>query len=635
MRVFSLIAALFLIFGAVNLPAQNDKPLVTIAGKKISTAEFERIYKKNNENLLERSDVKTPEEYLPMFIDFKLKVAEAMHLKMDTSRAFKEELAGYRKELSAPYLTDIQYDEELTHELYQRLKTEINASHILFTLPENATREQDEEVLEKALKIREEILAGKDFNAAAFEYSEDPSAKSNRGNLNYFSGFQMVTPFENAAFSLSPGEISAPVKTAFGYHLIKVHDVRENRGEIKVAHIMKRFSSDISKIDKARLNDEIHSIYTQIKNGADFSELAKEYSDDKQSAMQGGEMPWFSAGRMIPEFAELAFNLKNIGDVSRPVETAYGYHIIKKTGNRPVPEFEKIKQEIENRIKQDPERNNGSKKAFIEKLKKENDFGEFTDNLNKISNMEVGSAPDENLLLFSYAGKNYHFRDFEKYLQENNTTSGTFAAYYEDWCSAEITAHEDSLLEQKHPEFRYLMQEYHDGLLLFNIMEEKIWNFASTDSTGLEKFYTNLKDKFTWNERFKGFVITCNEKETRDEAEKYADEGISLREIEDILTAKGKSIETDEGTWEEGANPAVDYFIFGSKSRSGFDPELAFTTGEIIPPETKTLEEARGLYISEYQTFLEQNWLDKLRKKYKVKINKKELKKVEHAEALH
>ena len=183
MRVFSLIAALFLIFGAVNLPAQNDKPLVTIAGEKISTAEFERIYKKNNENLLERSDVKTPEEYLPMFIDFKLKVAEAMHLKMDTSRAFKEELAGYRKELSAPYLTDIQYDEELTHELYQRLKTEINASHILFTLPENATREQDEEVLKKALKIREEILVGKDINAAAIEFSEDPSAKSNRGNL--------------------------------------------------------------------------------------------------------------------------------------------------------------------------------------------------------------------------------------------------------------------------------------------------------------------------------------------------------------------------------------------------------------------------------------------------------------------
>lgn len=289
MRVLFSISFLILTFWTANMQAQNEIPIVTIANQKISRAEFERIYKKNNENLQENIDIKTPEEYLELFINFKLKVAEAMHLKIDTVQAFREELAGYRQELSAPYLTDIQFDEKMTRELYRRLKSEVNASHILFAVPENATKAQDEEILAKALKIREEILAGKDFNEAAFEYSDDPSAKHNRGNLGYFSGFQMVAPFEDAAFTLPQGEISQPVKSSFGYHLIKVHDTRENRGEIKVAHIMKMFPPGISNIDKARLNNEMHSIYSKIKDGDDFAELAKAYSDDKQSAMQGAK----------------------------------------------------------------------------------------------------------------------------------------------------------------------------------------------------------------------------------------------------------------------------------------------------------------------------------------------------------
>lgn len=634
MRVLFSISFLILTFWTANMQAQNEIPLVTIANQKISRAEFERIYKKNNENLQENIDIKTPEEYLELFINFKLKVAEAMRLKMDTVQAFREELAGYRQELGAPYLTDIQFDEKMTRELYRRLKSEVNASHILFAVPENATKAQDEEILAKALKVREEILAGKDFNEAAFEYSDDPSAKHNRGNLGYFSGFQMVAPFEDAAFTLAQGEISQPVKSSFGYHLIKVHDTRENRGEIKVAHIMKMFPPGISKIDKARLNNEMHSIYSKIKEGDDFAELAKAYSDDKQSAMQGGEMPWFSSGRMIPEFAEPAFRLKNIGDVSLPVETAYGYHIIKKTGHRPVPEFDKLKKDIENRIRQDPERNSSSRKVFIEKLKKEYGFHEDSENLKKIGDTQVNTGSEENLKLFSLGNQNYYFADFNRYLQENKITSGYFSAYYEEWKNSEIIAYEDSRLEQKHPEFRYLMQEYHDGLLLFNIMEEKIWNFASKDSAGLEKFYKKFKNKFTWDERFRGYVITCDDKKIRDEAENIIENGVSPQEIGDALGAEEKSVEVAEGTWEKGASPAVDYYIWNSKIQSGFNPELTFVSGDIIPPETKTLDEARGLYISEYQNFLEQSWLKELRKKHKVKINKKELKKVEHVETI-
>jgi peptidyl-prolyl cis-trans isomerase SurA len=331
---------LFLFFSILTVYAQDDETILTIGETKISKAEFERIYKKNNNNLLNESEKKTPEEYLGLFINFKLKVLEAQSLKMDTAAAFINELAGYRKELAAPYLTDIQFEDKMVHDLYDRMKKEVNASHILFMLDKNAPESQVQTVLSKITGLREQIVAGKDFNEAAREYSEDPSAKTNGGNLGYFSAFQMVAPFEDAAFSTPEGQVSAPVRSSFGYHLIKVNGVRENRGEIKVAHIMKMFpQGGATAAAKKQLKSEIDSVYSQLKNGADFAEMAKKYSDDKRSAVQGGEMPWFSAARMIPEFSEPAFALKNIGDYSTPIETSFGYHIIKKMDSRAVAPF--------------------------------------------------------------------------------------------------------------------------------------------------------------------------------------------------------------------------------------------------------------------------------------------------------
>ncbi|MFA5534892.1 MAG: peptidylprolyl isomerase [Mariniphaga sp.] len=606
--------------------AQNNDILVTIGQTEINLEEFERIYRKNNQNLLDETEVKSPEDYLDLFIRFKLKVEEALALKMDTIQSFRDELASYRKQLAAPYLTDMKYDEALIHDLYQRMTKEVNASHILFRVHDNAGTDEKMEVYQKALQVKKEIEEGKLFITAALEYSEDPSTQQNQGNLGYFTAFQMVAPFENAAFNTPVGKISEPIRTSFGYHLIQVHDLRENRGEIKVAHIMKMFPQDVENFDKNRIKTEIDSIYLKLKQGADFAEMAKKYSDDKQSAVQGGEMPWFAAGNMIPEFAEPAFNLKNVGDISEPVETMFGYHIIKKISQRPVPPLTEVREEIENRIKRDAERSTSTKKAFIEKLKKEYHYTEYKDNLSKIGTLNINSDTKADYPLFTFNNKEYPLTRFKSYLQKQNIETGTYTQFFEEWSDEEIIAYEDSQLEEKHPDFRYLMQEYHDGLLLFNIMEEKIWSFAVEDSTGLEKFYAKNNKTFHWEERFNGVIINCKDSITRIDANNYISAGMNLDEIDQMVNQEENKIQFEHGSWEKGDNKIVDYYIWNEPEPADFNPNLTFVKGNVIPPEPKTLDEARGLYISEYQDFLEKKWLKSLKKKYKVKVNKKLLK---------
>ncbi len=629
--VKTLILFFILYFSFLLAWGQKESPLIIIGDTKISQAEFEQVYKKNNSNLYNDNDKKTPKEYLDLFINFKLKVLEAQKLKMDTSEAFINELAGYREELAAPYLTDVNFEHELVEEMYKRTVQEVNASHILFRLEENAPPEKEKKVLEKALKVRQEILDGKDFEEAAVEYSEDPSAKANKGNLGYFSAFTMVAPFEDAAYKTPINQISEPVRTAFGYHLIKVHAKRINKGEIKVAHIMKMFPrSGVTEAGKRQLKTEIDSIYNLLEEGADFAELAKKLSDDKSSAATGGEIPWFSSGRMIPEFSEPAFSLKNIGNYTKPIETPYGFHIIKKLDEKPVRSFEELKPEIEARIKKDPLRSTSSKKVFIEKLKNEYNYQENQENIALIRSKKVGSEIERpDIILFTIDGQNFDLNKFNHYLTGKNIQNNRYEDYWESWTECEITELENSKLEEKYPDFKYLLQEYHDGILLFNISEKKIWNFAAKDSVGLESFYNKNKDKYSWEERFKGYVVKCTNLVTREEAEKYFAAEMDSQEISDIINANEKKITITEGAWEKGSNPIVDYYVWNGPEPGNFDTETTFIRGDKIPSGPKTLDEAKGLYISDYQNYLEEQWIKELRKKYKIKVNKKLLKTIQ------
>nr|WP_319569641.1 peptidylprolyl isomerase [uncultured Draconibacterium sp.] len=626
--IFSLMFFIAITLQAVAQPAE---PLLTIDEHKISKDEFEYIYNKNNSNLYADADRKTPKEYLELFINFKLKVVEAENLKMDTSQAFINELAGYREEIAATYLTDIEFNEQQIEELYRRMKREVDASHILLGVNKDASPEDEQEVLDKIKNIRKQIIAGKPFEDAAVEYSEDPSAQTNKGHLNYFSAFTMVTPFEDAAFNTPVGEISEPVRTDFGYHLIKVHDTRPNKGELQVAHIMKNVGRNATPEEKAKAKTAIDSIYQLLLNGADFAELAKKESQDRRSAVRGGEMPWFSAGSIVKEFSAPAFALKNDGDISEPVKTAYGYHIIKRLKARPVPPFEEARALIESQIRKDATRQASGKKVFIEKLKKEYNFSENETAKAELAKLNIGDnavLPEETF--FTINNKNFGAKELTAFITQKNIKTGSFLSVYDNWVTDEITNLEDAKLEEKYPEFHYLMNEYHDGILLFNISQKKIWNYAAQDTAGLEAFYKKNKNKHLWNDRFKGHIITCKNVSVREEAENLFGAGLNADEVLAHINTNGEELITIEtGAWEEAQNPVVDYYVWNGKEPENFDSATTFIRGDKIKPEPKTLDEARGLFISDYQDYLEEQWIKELRRKYKVKVNKKLLKSIE------
>ena len=626
--IFSLMLFIAITLQAVAQPAE---PLLTIDKHKISKDEFEYIYNKNNSNLYADADRKTPKEYLELFINFKLKVVEAENLKMDTSQAFINELAGYREEVAAPYLTDIEFNEQQIEELYRRMKLEVDASHILLGVNKDASPEEEQEVLDKIKNIRKQIIAEKPFEDAAVEYSEDPSAQTNKGHLNYFSAFTMVTPFEDAAFNTPVGEISEPVRTDFGYHLIKVHDTRPNKGELQVAHIMKNVGRNATPEEKAKAKTAIDSIYQLLLNGADFAELAKKESQDRRSAVRGGEMPWFSAGNIVKEFSAPAFALKNDGDISEPVKTAYGYHIIKRLKARPVPPFEEARALIESQIRKDATRQASGKKVFIEKLKKEYNFSENEAAKAELAKLNIGDnavLPEETF--FTINNKNFGAKELTAFITQKNIKTGSFLSVYDNWVTDEITNLEDAKLEEKYPEFRYLMNEYHDGILLFNISQKKIWNYAAQDTAGLEAFYQKNKKKHLWNDRLKGHIITCKNVSVREEAENLFGAGLNADEVLTHINTNGEELVTIEtGAWEEAQNPVVDYYVWNGKEPENFDSATTFIRGDKIKPEPKTLDEARGLFISDYQDYLEEQWIKELRRKYKVKVNKKLLKSIE------
>ncbi len=631
------------IFASPVFSQKKQDVLVTVGKEKIYAGDFKKIYERNNNNITDPAERKTPEEYLELYVNFKLKVLEAKAMGLDTSRAFIEELAGYRTELAEPYLTDILYNEKLVEDTYQRMTKEVNASHLLITFPQNPSPADTLAVLKRIREIRSEIENGLDFNEAAMRYSQDPSAAQNRGNLGWFTAFQMVTPFEDAAYNTPVGKISEPVRTQFGYHLLKVHSIRDAQGEIKVAHIMKMFTPDINPEAKQKLRKSIDSLYVILQQGADFAELARNNSDDQRSAVNGGEMPYFGRSRMIPEFSDPAFSLAKNGDISKPIETDFGYHIIKRIDLKPVPAFDEVKRELEERIKRDPERTTHSREIFISKLKNEYNFSGnqkiIDEKIRKAANwfsdgnFQVPENISDYDILFTFAGKSYWAGDWFSWLGKlqliaPENQESVLANQYHAWEEEMIIAYEDNRLEDKYPDFRSLVQEYHDGLLLFAVSEQEIWQRASSDTIGLKAFYETNKNKYMWGERFKGMIVKCSLPGIKERIEDYLDQGIPMAEIYDKENLSEEYFDVEQGAWAKGENKIIDYFMWDGTKPDDWDDETGFIKGEIIGPEPKLLEESRGFHISDYQQNLEENWLKELRKKYPVKVNRKVLKSI-------
>ncbi len=624
--------------------AQTDPVLMTIGGTNITKSEFEKVYKKNNKDV--SYDSKSVREYLELYINYKLKVREAEEEKLDTSESFINELKGYRKQLAQPYMTDKDVTDNLVKEAYERLKKDVRASHILFKLAPDALPKDTQAVYNKAMKVREKLVKGGDFASAAKEFSEDPSAKDNNGDLGFFTGMQMVYPFESSAYNLKPGDISMPVRTRYGYHLIKVTDSRPAQGEIHTAHIMIKTQGNSEK-DSSNIaaRQKIDEIYAKLKSGEKFEDLASQFSDDKGSARSGGILPWFGTGRMVPEFEKAAFELKADGDYTAPVKTSYGWHIIKRLEKRGIPSFEDKQNELKTQVARDS-RAELSKTSLVNRIKHENNFSEtlknkedFINSLDSsLANGEYDAAKSSSYTkpVFSLGGKSYTQKDFAEFLvnhqtKKPGTTSQKIAnQLYDQFVSETCLTYEEANLDRKYPDFKSLMQEYRDGILLFDLTDQKVWTKAMKDSAGLSNYYEMHKNAYMWGQRVDAIVYTCANREIAENTRKLLKKkGMTTSSIADEINKDSQlNLTIKEGKFSKGDNDIVDtvQWVKGLTPNIDKNGQICFVQiREVMPPAPKSLDEARGLVTADYQTFLEKAWIESLRKKYTVNVNEQVL----------
>jgi len=654
-----LLLTLGLTFGAF---AQSDDPVVlTIDGDNYHLSEFVYIYTKNNKKAsFKKKDLN---EYMNLFVDYKLKVKEAKRLSYDTIPQLKSELGNYRKQLAQPYLIDKEKNEALVKEAYDRTKNEVRASHILVKVSQNASPEDTVKAYEKIMALRKKVVeGGVDFNELAKTSSEDPSAKTNAGDLGYFTALQMVYPFEDAAFKTPIGQVSMPVRSQYGYHLIYVNDKRPAKGQIETEHIMIVSNDKMSEEDQAKAKTKINEIYELLKNGENFEDLAKKYSDDKQSAVKGGLLPMFGAGsrqRMVPEFEEAAFALKHDGDYSEPIQTAYGWHIIKRIKLEPIPSYEKMHKELQLKVERDV-RSEVSKQSYINTLKTGYNFKENKDllkGLNTIVNQNIFSArwnkpekvSDGDKMLFSFADVNVTLNEFVDYIynSQRRAKRTNIDVYlnnkYNDYVNAKVLEYEDTQLEKKYPKFKTQMQEYEDGVLIFEIMQKQIWNKASQDSAGLRNYYETHKSDFMYPIRYKGTLYTCKDKEIAGKIYTMLQVGGKAEDIvkkinaDSELNSKYKTSTFNSKTTQEfiilkkklfSKEKKKKYKIFAkgiNKPYKNGDSYFVMVVDEILQPEQRQFEDSKGLVTAAYQDVIQEEWLGELRKKADIKINKKVL----------
>lgn len=625
-----------------------DPVLLTVASDNITRNEFDRVFRKNN-NKDSTYDEKAVREYLDLYINYKLKVKEAEAQKLDTSETFITELAGYRKQLAQPYLTDKEVSENLIKEAYDRLKKDVHASHILLKVAPDALPKDTLAAWNRINKIRDMIAKGADFGKVARDSSEDPSAKENNGDLGYFTGMQMVYPFETAAFNTKPGQVSAPVRTRFGYHLIKVIDTRAAQGEMHVAHIMvklpKEANDSVSSAAKARIDEA----YSKLKSGGSWDSLVNQYSDDKSSAKKGGELAWFGTGRMVPEFEHAAFALPKDGDYSQPVKTNYGWHIIKRLEKREVPSFEEKKGELKQAIMRDS-RNDMSKSSMVNKIKTEYQFKELPKNKDEFINSldtnllngewDLNKADKYNKPLFTLtdkvAAKTYTQQDFAKYVSTHQSKHSNSSPQmighelYNSFVTESLLAYEESRLDTKYVDFSNLMKEYRDGILLFDLTDQMVWSKAVKDTTGLKEFQEKNKNNYMWGPRAVATIYTFSNDNVAADFHKQLKKGRKSIEtiIEDTNKIAPNSITIKEGKFVKGDNEYVDKAPwakgFGNDLKKD-DKIILVEIKDVLPPQPKTLDEAKGLITADYQSYLEKSWIQELRSKYPVKVNEEVL----------
>lgn len=655
---------LFLSFFLIGLfffsraQVSNDAVLMTIDGQNVTVGEFLTIYNKNK-GKTETMDKQSLDEYLDLFVNFKLKVKEAEDLGLDTITSFKTELNGYREQLAKPYFIDEATLDRLVNEAFERSQQDVRASHIFVRVAPDALPVDTMAGYQKIIQIRERLITGEKFENLAMELSEDPSArdreasaqrpamKGNKGDLGYFTVFDMVYPFETGAYTTPVGNISEPVRTEYGYHLIKVAKKQPAMGKITVAHLYLAIPRGATSQDSLRVQQKIDSIYQLLANGANWDSLVKKFSDDKGSAAKGGALPEFGVNRMVPEFIEAIFPLSKPGDFTKPVLTPYGWHIITLENKKLPGDMDQVKAELKQKVTKDA-RSQISRDVVIKNIihqygLKENpkaleDFYSVVTDSIFFGRWKAEQANGLNDELFTIGKKVYSQNDFTNYLvaKQKKGDKQAIPAYvtkmYKDFLNEKLILTENENLENKYPEFKALMNEYRDGILLFDLTDQKVWSKAVKDTTGLKEFHEKNKTAYMWEARIDATIYTVKDPAVVEKVRNFLSTGISDEDLlKEVNSDSLQLLTVESGKFSVKENAVVEKV----KWVVGLSPDMKINNGivfvnikEILKPQPKQLDEARGLITADYQNFLEKEWIKDLKRKYPVVINKEVLVKI-------
>ncbi len=634
--------------GTTKAQEFKNQELFSIDNKPFYTDEFIRVYQKNLDLVKDDSN-KDLNQYLELFLGYKLKITKANKLGLQNGVTYQNELKQYRGQLAKNYTTDSKVTNELLQEAYKRSLKELKASHILFVVDENAAPADTLKAYNQAIDVRNRALKGEDFEQLAVQFSQDPSAKDNKGNLGWFSVLRMVYPFESAAYKLNKNEVSMPVRTRFGYHIIKLNDSRDNRGEVLVAHIM-LMKPESMKNEEAALEKRtdpqvtIQELYKKLQQGEDFGTLADQFSDDKVSSVKGGQLQRFGSGMLSSEaFEDVAFSLKNKNDISEPFETAFGWHIVKLLDKYPVKTFAEVKNDLDAKIKRD-ERSKKVTNAVTEKLRSKYSITTNKKEFDRISKLITNDFYEQKwtvpsittgyneILLTINNDKKYSSVSFLKYAENKQKLglklkpiSTLVTKLYNDFIDEELNTYYDANLETEFVEFKYVMDEYRDGLLLFDLMEKEIWDKAKTDSVGLADFYVKNAQKYQWKNRIQADIFSSTKKEVIEKVQKLLKQKKSIEVIKDEVNKDGVvDLIVKSGIYEEdkdvmpkfpnpkkGVTPVVQdgayYFVLNVKDK--------------LPAGVKELKDCKGKTINDYQQYLESIWVENLKKEFTIKVN--------------
>ncbi len=620
--------------------AAKDPVIMTINGEDVTKSEFEYLYNKNSQQQI---NPQTLDEYVEMFKLYKMKVADAKAAGLDTTAKFRKEAEQYRHDLATPYLADSVYLNQLVDEAYARSRKEAVAKHIMFFKSPNP--EHNLQMKAKADSLKQVLDNGGNFEELARQYSQDKRSAVNGGTMGYIVSGQYPYGFEVAAFATPEGSVSDVVESPQGYHILKGGHKRDARGRVKVSHILKLARQES---DWARAKEQIDSLYQVVTaNPEKFNEIATTNSDDRGSARQGGQLPWFGAGEMVEEFDSAAFALKK-GEISKPVKSQFGYHIIMKQDERdPLPKEAVKKQTLARMSSPQDERYALIQKHQTERFAARHKAQVNQSGLDAVNDYAAKNGIDSlfyakwlgndgNITLMTADGNKYSVADFvAKFngVKQSNPVAAKeiIDANLDSWMNGILTGLEEEALAKSEPDYRNLLKEYVDGSLLYEVSVLKVWDKAAKDIPGLEKYFAENRMKYKWDTpHVKGiFVQAANDSVAT--AIKDLARGAAEDDIVPALRKQFKNqMAAERILVPKGSNAMVDYVAFdGPVAPSSIEKyPVMFMLNKRILTVPEEMQDVKGLVTSDYQNMFQEQWENDLRKKYNVKVNKKVLKSV-------